>query len=414
MFRLPFLFIFTGLVSFALFQLFSLFDFATWLTVLGDQPRYPTGWSRIHLLVLGWATMIAMGAVYQLVPVVLQNHGLFSKKLGYVHYCFFAIGTAGLLIGFQTMQVMMIATFATLAFIGILLFAFNIATTLIRANKWDPITISVACSVVYLVLGGTAGMLMGLNFYFQQWGDFHERLLGAHICLAAIGWFGMLITGLSYKMLPMFYLSHGYPVRLQKVVIVLWNAGVLVGASSFLFNGPGWLKWTGLLLIVLAMITYSYHLSQMVKHRHKPNPGVGILWSYSIAHCMTIIGIILVILIPFIPELIVQSRMIVILGWLYLWGWIGLTILSYLSKIVPFLWWTHKYGPKIGKGKMPTMSDLIDDRHVRITLSVIASSLFILLVGLGWNQPMITSVGGSILALSSLFYISMIGYVFAK
>ncbi|MHA0857327.1 hypothetical protein [Paenibacillus sp. CMAA1364] len=414
MFRLPFLFIITGLISFALFQLFSLFDFASWLTILGDQPRYPTGWFRVHLLVLGWATMIAMGAIYQLIPVVLQNHSLFSKNLGFVHYGFFTVGTIGLLISFQSMQVMSIAIFATLAFIGILLFAINIGVTLVRAKKWNSITISVACSVFYLVLTGTSGMLMGMNFYFDQWGDFHEQLLGAHICFAAIGWFGLLITGFSYKMLPMFYLSHGHPEILQKLVISLWNAGVLVGATSFLLNGPGWLKWTSLLLVVLALITYSIHLSQIVAHRHKPNPGIGMKWAYSSAHALTLIGICLVILIPFIPDIMEQSRMIVILGWLYLWGWVGLTLLSYLSKIVPFLWWTHKYGPLIGKEKIPTMTDLIDDRYVHIGLSVIVSSLFVLTIGLSWNQPWLTSIAGSLLALSSLLYISLVANVFRK
>lgn len=414
MFRLPFLFIITGLVSFSLFQLLSLLDFATWLTVFGDAPRYPIGWTRVHLLVLGWATMIAMGAVYQLIPVVLQNHSLFSKNLGYVHYFFFTIGTAGLLIGFQTMQVMWIAGFATVAFIGILLFAINIGVTLARARKWNTITISVACAVTYLVLTGTSGMLMGLNFYFEQWGDFHEQLLGAHICFAAFGWFGLLITGFSYKMFPMFYLSHGHPELLQKVVIALWNAGVLVGALSFLFNGPGWLKWSSLLFIVLGMISYSIHLSQIVQHRHKPNPGTGMKWSLSLAHTVTLVGVVIVILFPFIPDMILQSRMVVILGWLYLWGWVGLTMLSYLSKIVPFLWWTHKYGPLIGKKKIPTMSDLINDRHVHIGLTAIISSLFILMVGLSWNQAWITSIGGSVLALSSLIYISLIAKVFTK
>lgn len=414
MFRLPFLFIITGLISFVLFQIFSLFDLATWLTVFSDGPRYPIGWTRVHLLVLGWATMVAMGAVYQLIPVVLQNHSLFSKKLGYVHYFFFTIGTAGLLIGFQTMQVMWIAGFATLAFIGILLFAINIGVTLVRAKKWNTITISVACSVTYLVLTGTSGMLMGLNFYFDQWGDFHEQLLGAHICFAAFGWFGLLITGFSYKMFPMFYLSHGHPELLQKVVIALWNAGVLVGALSFLFNGPGWLTWSSSLLIVLGMVAYSVHLSQIVQHRHKPNPGTGMKWSLSLAHTVTLIGVVIVILSPFIPDMMHQSRMIVILGWLYLWGWVGLTLLSYLSKIVPFLWWTQKYGPLIGKKKIPTMADLINDRHVHIGLIVIVSSLFILLVGLSWNQTWITSIGGSVLALSSLIYISLIAKVFTK
>ncbi|MBC8081304.1 MAG: cbb3-type cytochrome c oxidase subunit I [Gorillibacterium sp.] len=414
MFRLPFLFIITGIISFALFQIFSLLDLATWLSTLGDWPRYPTGWSRVHLLVLGWATMIAMGAVYQLIPVVLQNQSLYSRKLGFVHYGFFAVGTAGLLIGFQTMLLPLIASFATLAFIGILLFAINLGITLYRAKKWNTVTISAACAVSYLVLAGLSGMLMGLNFYFDQWGSYHDQLFGAHLWFGAIGWFGLLITGFSYKMLPMFYLSHGHPEKLQKVVIGLWNAGVLVGASSFLFNAPGWVKWSGLLLIVLALITYSLHLSEIYQHRHKLDPGAGMKWTQNLARGMTVVAILVLVLYPFFPEIMAESRTYVIMGWIYLWGFIGLTLLSYLSKIIPFLWWTHKYGPLIGKGKIPTMADLINDRVVNICLTVIVSSLFVVLLGLGWNQPIVTSLGGSLLALSSLYYAGTLARVFLK
>ena len=70
MFRLPFLFIATGIISFVVYQVLGLADLASWITL---EPINPTGWSRIHLLVLGWATMIAMGAVYQLIDVVLQS-----------------------------------------------------------------------------------------------------------------------------------------------------------------------------------------------------------------------------------------------------------------------------------------------------------------------------------------------------
>ena len=56
--------------------------------------------------------MIAMGAVYQLVPVVLQNHKLFSERLGYIQYGVFTLGFAGLVIGFQQMNVVMVGSFA--------------------------------------------------------------------------------------------------------------------------------------------------------------------------------------------------------------------------------------------------------------------------------------------------------------
>jgi len=410
MFRLPFLFIITGMISFVLFQLLTLLDLASWM---GDHPRNPTGWFRIHLLVLGWGTMIAMGAVYQLIHVVLQSK-IYSQKLGFTHYGFFAIGTTGLLLGFHNTNVIWIAGFASIAFIGIILFAWNMGVTLLRASQWNTVTISTACSVIYLTLTGLTGMAMGLNFHFNQWGSFHDQLFGAHLWFGALGWFGLLITGISYKMLPMFYLSHGFPTYTQRIIIILWNAGVLSGAISFLLDWHAFMKWLGLLFIVLAFMVYNIHISHIYIYRHKPHPGNGIIWTIRSARTLMVIGVISLILFPVFPGHMYKTNIIMILGWIYLWGWVAITILGYLSKIVPFLWWTHKYGPQVGKKRIPTMAELIDDRYVQYGLLVIVFSLIVLLCGLGWSLPYLIAFGGSSLALSSLMYISLVIRVFTR
>lgn len=412
--RLPFFFLVTGLVCFAIFQVMSLTDFSAWLADFSLEPRYPAGWSRAHLLVLGWATMMAMGAVYQLVPVVLQNKPLFSEKLGYVQYAVFTTGFAGLAAGFQLANAKMIGGFATVAFAGILIFAGNIGVTLIRAKTWNNVTISCAAAVGHLVLTGAVGMLMGLNFAFEWWGMFHDQLLGAHLWFGAVGWFGFLITGFSYKLFPMFYLSHGHPEKLQRRVMGFLFAGVWTGVISFLFNAPAWSHWIALLCTAAAFGIYAHHLSEMEKARHKPTPGAGIRWSQHLAQGVAVAAAMLLPLGALFPEAVLSTRMTVVVGWLYLWGWVGGTMLAYLSKIIPFLWWTYKYGSRAGKEKVPTMAELIDDRKVHVLLAAIFASLFVLLIGFGWNIPLVMALGGSLLAAGSLLYAGLLAAVFAK
>ncbi|HEY8529351.1 MAG TPA: hypothetical protein VIL22_06690, partial [Paenibacillaceae bacterium] len=231
--RLPLVFIITGMIGFALFHAVSLCSLLGWLDA---GVRGPEGWFNAHLFVLGWATMLAMGAYYQLISVVLQTK-IHSEKLGFLHYATFTVGLFGLLFGFALGKTAMIALFAALAFAGILLFAWNVGATLLGAAKWDAITSSAGMAVLYLVLTGLAGMAMGVNFAAGWWNDLHQRLFGTHIWLGTVGWFGLLITGFSYKMLPMFFLSHGHPTALQKAVFVLWNAAVLAGAAVLLAGG---------------------------------------------------------------------------------------------------------------------------------------------------------------------------------
>ncbi len=410
MFRLPFSFIITGMVCFFLFQGFNLADAAGWI---GEHPRSPQGWFSAHLLVLGWATMIAMGAVYQLINVVLQSN-IFSEKLGFTNYGVFTIGSAGLLVGFYQANFMLIGISATVAYIGIILFAINLFATLVRAGKWTPITVSAGLAVVYLFFTGLSGMAMGMNFAFGWWSFMHEQIFHAHIWLGMIGWFGLLIIGFSFKMLPMFYLSHGHSETLQKYIVHLWHASAALGAVAFLLDWHDLAKWFALLLLVTALALYSYHIRQIRRAKHKPNPGEGIRWSIWSARMLLLVSLIVLIAAAAVPDQVLQVRISTMLGWIYLWGFLGITMLAYLSKIVPFLWWTHKYGPQVGKKKIPTMSDLINDRYVRIGLSLIAASLALLVIGIGTSVMPLITIGGCLLSISSIGYMGLIANVFLR
>jgi hypothetical protein len=408
--RLPLIFILTGMIGFILYQASSLLTLTGWV---GHELRGPTGWFHVHLFVLGWATMLAMGAVYQLIPVIVQK-SMYNERLGYFHYASFTIGLCGLLYGFIAGHIYWIALCAAAAFIGIVIFGWNVGVTLWRASQWNAITLSAACSIAYLILTGLSGMLMGINFAAGWWVEGHDRLLGTHIWLGTIGWFGLLITGFSYKMLPMFYLAHHYSTKPQTAVLLLWNGSVLLGAIAFLAGASAWLIMIALLLLTAAVAVYNAHLLLIRRSRHKRNPGSGIKWS---VYCSIALGVSLLTWLTFgtiAPSRLLHSDSVRVAGWLYLSGWVSFTILSYASKIVPFLWWTHRYGKQAGKPGTPLMADMLNDKHVRIGLGAIASSTLLVALGLLSGSQQLIELAETALSLSSLVYISLVALVFAR
>lgn len=409
MFRLPFAFIITGIISFMIFHFLTFADFAGWITTVS---RSPDGWFHVHLIVLGWATMIAMGAVYQLANVVLQTE-LRNKKLGYIHYVVFTVGTLGLLAGFDTFNTKWIAAFATLAFAGIVIFTWNIGTMLLAAKQWNTITISMASAVIYLCLTGVFGMLMGLNFKFGFLGDYHNRIFGAHIWFGTIGWFGLLITGFSYKLLPMFTLAHDYKENLQKWVLVLLNFTVWTGVYGFLSGNKLFIA-IGLFALITALLLYNIHIIQINKMKHKKTSGAGIEWAVWATRMLLLIISMGTAAVLYEPQLAIQQSLIVFILWAYLYGWVGVTILGYMSKIVPFLWWTYKYGPQAGKGKVPTMAQLLSEKSIHIHLSLLVICLSGVLIGLSTNHDGVTMISGMLLSVSAIVYIINVGLVFTK
>lgn len=407
--RLPFLFIATGIFGFVLFHATSLMSLTGWL---GEDIRGPAGWFQVHLFVLGWATMLAMGAVYQLINVILQAN-LYSERLGYIHYALFTVGLFGLLFGFVQGDTYWIGGFATIAFFGIVLFVWNMAATLLRARLWNAVTLSTACAVVFLLLTGLTGMTMGIGFATGLWSDWHENLFGAHIWLGTLGWFGLLITGFSYKLLPMFYLSHDYSLRLEYVVLGLWNAGVLLGAGSFLLGSPIGFKIAALSLIVIALWTYNIHVLQIRKTRHKRSPGAGIEWTVAGSQLLALFATLFVLRAILLPESLLDTSTVLVAGWVYLGCWVSFTVLGYVSKIVPFLWWTHKYGKQAGKPGTPVLADLLEDRKVNLGLTLILCANLTVLMGLVLGSSLVVLLGGAVLSVVSLAYITLIALVFA-
>jgi len=152
----------------------------------------------------------------------------------------------------------------------------------------------------------------------------------------------LLITGFSYKMLPMFYLAHGIPDRLPRIITWLWNAAVLAGVALFLAGFPTFGFGVSLGLLTLAVYAYNVYITKVRKARHKKNPGGGIRVSVYSARALAVTCSAAFALMLIAPERATDERFLVLFAWAYLWGWVAMTILGYLSKIVPFLWWTHK------------------------------------------------------------------------
>ena len=410
MFRLPFLFIATGLVLFGLFNLATILQASGWIL---QPPSSPSGWLYVHWLILGWATMIAMGAVYQLISVVLQRD-VFSRRLGYIQFGVYTAGSLGLLAGFAFFRVQWIALFAVLALIGILLFVLNIGVTIVQAARWNAITLSSASALLYLLLTGLVGLLMGLNFAFGLWPAWHDRLFFTHIWMGTVGWFGLLITGFSYKMLPMFYLAHGLSDRVPRIVLFLWNAAVLAGIAFFLAGDPAAGITVSLGLLALAFFAYNVYVTQVRQARHKKNPGNGVLASVYSTRALAVVTVATFIFMGILPEQAADERTLVTIAWAYLWGWVALTILGYLAKIVPFLWWTHKYGPRAGKGRTPTMGEMLDERRVAYGLAAVAAAMVAVMVGLGMDAAVWLRWSLAALSLFSLYYTYLIARVFTR
>lgn len=402
--RLPMQFIVTGLVLFVIAQGMVLL---TVDALARGVPHTPTGLATAHLLILGFGVMIALGAMYQLVPVALQTN-IYSTRLGHWQFVVYTIGTLGLWWSFLNFSTTRLVLFASLTVFSILLFQYNLWQS-IKGVKRTAISVAVKCALVYLLLTVSIGLWMVIDFFSPHLGDWHNRLLYVHILFGMIGWFTLLIIGISYKLVAMFALAHGHENRLEMDAVRSTNYGVILLAAGFLTNWT-WLMGIGIAGVCLGFILFGLQLKRILKHRMKKKLDLGLrvalfAWPYTL-----VLAIVCLVL-----GLLTTGKVAIIpLVYLVLMGWISLTILGYMQKIVPFLWWTHRYSQVIGAANVPTLKEMVSEKYSKLVFIVWIAAMTAVLMTLQIGSAPLLWTAQFVLAVASVAYAASILWVFTK
>lgn len=244
-----------------------------------------------HLFVLGWICTIVMGAMYQLVPVALETK-LYSEGMAKWQYVFHVVGFAGMVWMFWVWDMKQVGHFGSVVAVGVGLFVYNIARTLLRVPKWNVVTTAVTAALVWFSLTILAGlsiatakctyesaaqlaptnlvgtMIHGLRSVagymarFDQIGAMH-----AHAHLGGVGFFTMMIVGVSYKLVPMFTLSEVQSGRRAAASVALLNVGLAGSFVTILLRSPWKLAFT--LIVIAGLAIYGWELRAILRARKR-------------------------------------------------------------------------------------------------------------------------------------------------
>lgn len=331
-----------------------------------------------HLYLLGFALMVASGAVYQLTPVVFLTP-IRSSLAAYVQAAFLMVGIAGLVTSFF-LRFRYILEAGGLILAGILLFIIHLFLMLSKTKGRNVQWGMAIASFTFLGFTVILGLLLGGNLS-QGWGLPSLSLLIAHLAAGIGGWFILLIFAFSYKMVPMFSLAHGFSMRTAPWVFLLYGAGVFIIALSPFLRMGGEL---GMLLSLSGFLLFLFHVRHILKKGLKKHLDPGFRFALS-AIWLGVLGHLLLTLLFLFPQLSLLGIPAVLL---LIEGFVGFSIMGYLYKIIPFLWWTHRYSRKVGKEMVPTLQEMMFEKEAEFLFPALFYAFFIfvvaLAVGLAW------------------------------
>ncbi|MFJ5715782.1 hypothetical protein [Neobacillus sp. NPDC093127] len=387
--KLPFSFIFFSIIALVFSQILLLVNGHM---MVDGSFRIPTIWSSAHLLILGWALMVAMGAMYQLVPVAFLTN-IWNEKFGFIQFFVTAVGIAS----FSSMlywspQKAVIPGVLTL--LSIVMFLFQMVMTLKSQAKPTILTAFVGSALICLFLT----IFMGITLiYCLKTGigiEYYQTIFKIHLLMGITGWFTLLIFGFSYKMVPMFSLSHGFPMVQARYVYGIYVSGLVITIIFFISDNSVLLK-IGFFLLLVGFSIFSWHISIIIKKRLKKKldkPFTFALMAIGFGN-----------LIHLAAFIVLWTKSFSVLAGPLIYGylllWIVLSIVGYLYKIVPFLWWTYKYSQEIGKNAVPSLKDMMNEKIVVPLFSLFIAAVLIVFAAFVIKAAILFNIGQFILSI---------------
>ncbi|GAX88973.1 hypothetical protein [Effusibacillus lacus] len=367
----------------------------------GDY-RTPVVLALVHLVVLGWATMLAQGAMYQLIPVAFQV-GIRHDRLAVFNHWIYTAGVAGFVVSFASYWVSGLRTFGGIAMFAVLLFAFNIVRSMMRVKSRNPMFWFVISAVLYLALTALLGISQLLMIGMGIGLKFYPAIFTIHIWAGLIGWFTMLIIGFTYKLFPMFTLSHGFSERRQTLILFLLHGAIGATAMGALTNSE-WVQAAGLAVFLAGILLFGVDVADIYKHRMRGK--LELPMAMAVVAIVWLAGLVLAILTVRWLGSGFGSRLITALGLAFFLGWLSQTIMGYLYKIVPFLIWNERYADKVGRQPVPMLKDMVNEKITGVVAVLYNAGLATALAGIGMGVAAAVYGGFGLLAVAVAVFVS--------
>ena len=329
--------------------------------------------AAVHLLVIGWLLLLMLGALFQFVPVITSRL-LASQSLALASLIALVVGLAGMVGGFFAFDAAVPALALALpaggaaVVLGVLIACWNIGSPLLRARPLPLPGRMVLTGLAFLVLTVLLGLSFALALTVPALTPFLAPLLasvGDHALAGLGGWFTLTAMGVSYKLLPMFMLAPEERGIVGDSVHILGAAGfaLTVGAGfARVWSAAELLRiaqLTGYALIAIAVGIYLWDVVRIYRTRRR-----AVIEAHNRAAVAAFgflgLGTVLVIGLLISGHLAMGAPVVV---FLVVFGWLGGLGLTQLYKIIPFLTWLHRYGGSLGRGIVPRVQDLVQERR---------------------------------------------------
>ncbi|MFZ2542208.1 MAG: hypothetical protein WAW75_10635 [Gallionella sp.] len=328
-----------------------------------------------HCITLGFMAMIMLGAMQQILPVVIGSPMPASRLTVWLIFLPLLLGAVLLPAGFMLGKPVLLNLAWPLLGLAFITFISASLISLARAPAHSATMTAILLSI--LALGGAIalGMLLA-HGYATGSAPPYARLATAHISLSLGGWVMLLIVGVSYQVVPMFQLTPNYPKWLAIGLAPAIFSVLLVNLLSiFLEPRPLWVEIVtkSLFWFLASSFAVTTLVLQGRRRRRVADATLSFFRLGMMALLCAALSALATVLFPAIDRLVTLSAV------LYLLGFAMSLTHGMLYKIVPFLVWFHLFRGGVKSG-VPNMKKIIPEtwmwRHLWLHRYTLLAALF--------------------------------------
>ncbi len=349
----------------------------------------------LHLITLGTITMIMVGAFFQVASVVGGRLLPGGKAVAVLVHSFLILGATLFLIAMTSgvTWLFLLASF----FLTTSLSVFSVCglISIFRAQRYSPTLISMALSLVSLLIMMCAGAYLLLMHGYSEHLGFDRRWTDFHLVWALAGWVGLLIIGVSFQVIPMFHVTPSFNLSFQRILpVVVFLSIILVSFSSFFYKGE-LVAVIGKAVLLACYGFYGISVWRLLNKRKRKIEDITVqFWK------LAVISLFVFVILQVMGESGLlghwAEELSLLSGILLIYGVVLSVLVGMLQKIIPFLSYLHMQrfcqGDFERIKNLPHMRAILQVKHSRMFLRLHVVSLLLLLLMI--MVPSVTIVSG--------------------
>lgn len=317
-----------------------------------------------HAITIGFMSFIMLGSLTQMLPVLAGVKMYRVDTVTKISHLALIFGTIFMIVGLKFESTL----FSTLAIIllasGFLAMIVVIFMAIKNVKNFTPTVSGMSVSLIFATFSVVMGIFLLISYIDIDASQFRNIVANTHSVWAIFGFGGVLIVGVTFQVLPMFYVAPKFKDYYQKRVVLFISLSLILWMITSLFYET--YSVVAKLLIVLFFASFAVIFLQKIKNRKRKISDITLLY-YKTSSVFLALGSL-----AWIMDEYYFSEHIVIVS-ILLGGFILSIMIGMLHKIIPFLVWFHLNA--MGYMSIPTMNEMIDKRLSMIQYLFFVASL---------------------------------------